>query len=96
VASHIVPWRADTQNRLNPRNGLCLSALHDKAFDQGLFTLTDNFRIKLSDAVKAMSANRFAADWLVDIEGQSIELPEKFQPLAEFVDWHRKNVFVDG
>jgi predicted restriction endonuclease len=96
VASHIIPWSADTQNRLNPRNGLCLSALHDKAFDQGLFTLTDNFRIKLSDTIKAMSANRFAADWLVDIEGRSIELPEKFQPLAEFVDWHRKNVFVDS
>ncbi len=31
VASHIVPWSIDTQNRLNPSNGLCLSALHDHA-----------------------------------------------------------------
>ena len=32
VASHIVPWRVDAANRLNPSNGLSLSVLHDKAF----------------------------------------------------------------
>jgi putative restriction endonuclease len=31
IASHIVPWAQDTKNRLNPQNGLCLSALHDRA-----------------------------------------------------------------
>lgn len=36
IASHIVPWRVDVCNRINPRNGLCLSVLHDKAFDCGL------------------------------------------------------------
>lgn len=35
IASHIVPWGVDAKNRLNPKNGLCLSALHDKAFDVG-------------------------------------------------------------
>jgi len=38
IASHIVPWSKDKQNRLNPRNGLCLSALHDKAFDRGMIS----------------------------------------------------------
>lgn len=36
VASHIVPWSKDKANRLNPSNGLCLSAIHDRAFDKGL------------------------------------------------------------
>ena len=31
IASHIVPWAEDKKNRLNPENGLCLSALHDRA-----------------------------------------------------------------
>jgi len=48
IASHIVPWSKDKTNRLNPRNGLCLSALHDKAFDRGLMTLDDDFRVVLS------------------------------------------------
>lgn len=33
VASHIIPWAVDPKNRLNPRKGLCLNALHDRAFD---------------------------------------------------------------
>src|ERR1035437_10336715 len=36
VASHIKPWGKFPNDRLNPRNGLCLSALHDAAFDAGL------------------------------------------------------------
>ncbi len=39
VASHIVPWRIDPANRLNPKNGLCLSLLHDRAFDLGMITI---------------------------------------------------------
>jgi HNH endonuclease len=38
-ASHIVPWRVDEDNRTNPSNGLCLNALHDRAFDSGLITV---------------------------------------------------------
>jgi len=37
VSSHIVPWSKNKENRLNPRNGLCLNSLHDKAFDRGFF-----------------------------------------------------------
>ena len=39
VAGHIMPWREDPSQRLNPANGLCLSALHDRAFDIGLITI---------------------------------------------------------
>lgn len=94
VASHIVPWRMDASHRLNPRNGLCLSVLHDKAFDLGMFTLTPDFKIKSSRLIQSMSNNPFAANWLVGLEGKSIELPEKFRPELEFLDWHRQNVFM--
>jgi len=52
IASHIVPWSEDKANRLNPSNGLCLSAIHDKAFDAHLFTLSDDWRVVLSDALR--------------------------------------------
>ncbi|MCL4694266.1 MAG: HNH endonuclease, partial [Candidatus Hydrogenedentes bacterium] len=45
VASHILPWRVDAANRLNPRNGLCLNAIHDRAFDQGIITVTAKMTI---------------------------------------------------
>jgi len=35
IASHIIPWAKDAKQRMNPRNGLCLNALHDRAFDRG-------------------------------------------------------------
>ena len=64
VASHIVPWKSDAKNRLNPRNGLCLSALHDRAFDRGLITLTDEFRILVSPALIAYKRELFIRDAL--------------------------------
>lgn len=94
VASHIVPWRHDKANRLNPGNGLCLSVLHDKAFDQGLFTLTTKFKIQTSKRIKEMSGKPFAEDWLVKLEGRAIDLPQKFGPLKQFMDWHNENIFL--
>lgn len=48
VASHIVPWHKDKLNRVNPRNGLLLSTLHDKAFDSGLITINDDMTVRVS------------------------------------------------
>ena len=48
TASHIVPWSEDVLNRTNPQNGLCLNALHDRAFDRGLITITEDLKVKLS------------------------------------------------
>ena len=33
IAGHIKPWGLDKQNHLNPRNGILLNGLHDKAFE---------------------------------------------------------------
>lgn len=35
IASHIIPWASNYKERLNPANGICLSALYDKSFDIG-------------------------------------------------------------
>lgn len=94
VASHIVPWRQDANNRRNPRNGLCLSSLHDRAFDQGLITITTEFRVKVSNEIKAGESNPFSSEWLLGIEGKLIVLPEKFRPEIEFIEWHNEYVFL--
>ncbi|BCZ46837.1 hypothetical protein psyc5s11_29040 [Clostridium gelidum] len=46
ICSHIVPWRIDEQNRLNPKNAICLCAQHDKLFDKGYFSLDESYGIK--------------------------------------------------
>ena len=42
-ASHIIPWSEDQTIRLDPRNGLCLSATYDAAFDKYLISLDDDY-----------------------------------------------------
>ncbi|HEY6611907.1 MAG TPA: HNH endonuclease [Pseudomonas sp.] len=93
LASHIVPWRADKANRLNPANGLCLSALHDRAFDQGLITLEDDFTVRLSEQLRQRD-EPFVREVLRPLGGRQIELPERFLPSVEFVAWHRQQVFI--
>ena len=95
VASHIVPWSKDKANRLNPSNGLCLSAIHDKAFDKGLITLTDDFKIVVSEELKRRKET-FVIEVLLPLNGRTIEPPERFAPQAEFIAWHRNELFLDN
>lgn len=90
IASHIVPWSEDTQNRLNPQNGLCLSALHDRAFDQGLITVTPDFKVRVSPKVKATAGDSFITDSLLRFDSQQIRFPERFAPSPTFLAWHAR------
>jgi len=94
IASHIVPWSKDKHNRLNPRNGLCLSALHDKAFDRGLMTLDDDFRVVLSRDLEQRN-EPFVQQFFHPLAGQPITLPERFTPDPSFLARHREAVFID-
>lgn len=94
VASHIVPWSKDKLNRLNPSNGLCLSAIHDKSFDAGLIALSDDLKIILATQI-IRSEDSFVKQIFWPIEGRTIEVPERFIPSPEFVARHRNEVFVD-
>ena len=94
MASHIVPWSNDKANRLNPSNGLCLSAIHDKAFDRGLITISDDYEVMLSEQLKR-NDDGFIAQIFLPFEGRKIELPEKFIPSIAFLARHRKEIFID-
>jgi len=91
VASHIVPWRANVKNRLNPRNGLCLSVLHDRAFDVGMITIAEDMTVKVSS--RHADGSRFFETAISVYDSQPIALPEKFPPDAEFLSHHREHVF---
>jgi len=88
VASHIIPWSEDTKNRLNPQNGLCLNSLHDKAFDRGLISFDENYRLILSTEIKRKRIKYFS-----DLEGHQLTLPNKFLPKLEFLEYHNKVIF---
>ena len=93
IASHIVPWSADKANRLNPSNGLCLSAIHDKAFEIGLITISEDLRVMLSRELRQRD-DELIRHVFSSIDNKPIELPERFAPDPHFLAIHRTSRFL--
>lgn len=92
VASHIKPWNADEDNRTNPKNGLCLNALHDKAFDTGLITVLPNYTVAVSKHLSGISDD-VINNHFMRYDKQPIHKPHKFLPEQEFLEYHYERVF---
>ena len=93
VASHIVPWSRSQEERVNPRNGLCLNSIHDQAFDRGFITITPDFQIKISRALGDFEREKAVQIFFMKYENQKINLPNKFLPTKAFLDYHYLNIF---
>lgn len=93
VSSHIVPWSKNKENRLNPRNGLCLNSLHDKAFDRGFLTITPDYVVKLSSSFGDYLESYSVQEYFIKYQDQKIMLPDKFLPKKDFLDYHNQNIF---
>lgn len=86
TACHIIPWSVREDTRVNPENGLCLCASHDRAFDRELIAIRTDFSIILCKRMK--KSNDPASLFLLSsIEGKRILLPDRFTPRQEFLSW---------
>ena len=92
-ASHIIPWAKNEQERLNPENGICLSALYDKAFDKGLIGVDKNFQIIFSAGLKKNTGKDYFVKYFASIEKVKLQMPQKYLPKREFLEWHLDCVF---
>lgn len=93
-ASHIAPWAKDSNNRMNPRNGLCLNLLHHKAFDEGLITITPEFRVRVSSSLTNANAGDAHETFFERYNNQLARLPRRFLPDTMLLEWHNKTIFV--
>lgn len=93
VASHIIPWSKNEQERLNPENGICLSPLYDKAYDKGYIGINENFEILLSKDLKQRSNEEYHQKYFASIAGLQILMPKKYYPKKDFLQFHINNVF---
>ena len=94
VAGHIIPWKDREDLRLNPRNGLCLCALHDKAFDRGLLTIDTNYTVEISSMVNQYLPQEGLDRGLVAYQNREILLPDRFLPGKEFLEIHQQAYFI--
>jgi putative restriction endonuclease len=96
VASHIRPWSKFPDDRLNPRNGLCLSSLHDAAFDAGLITLDEDLRVVLGKKLRSYFPQPALEQNFLPYAGQPIRLPGKVaEPDKAFMTYHRETIFCN-
>ncbi len=93
VASHILPWSQSPEHRANPRNGLCLSRIHDAAFDTGLIGFDEDYRLILSKELANASLNQVLNACFNKYEGQPLNLPDRFRPERRFLDAHLNTIF---
>ncbi len=94
VASHIVPWADDAKNRLNPENGLCLNSFHDKAFDEGLLTVTTDYKVKISKSILDFQKEEIIKKFFKEFEGVKITMPERYFPSKKFLEYHNTEIFI--
>jgi putative restriction endonuclease len=93
IASHIVPWSKDSKNRLNPKNGIALNALHDKAFDKGFITITEDYKIKVSSLLLKKGSTESIKQNFSQFHNKEIIFPQKFMPDVEFLKYHNHVCF---
>ena len=93
-ASHIIPWSQSEELRLKPTNGLCLSATFDAAFDRGLISFDDDYRLLIGSRISEFLPNEELERTLISRKGQPLTLPEKNFPSQEALQWHRGYLFV--
>ena len=95
VAGHIIPW-ADSSplQKLNPDNGICFSALYDKAFDKGLITISpDDYTVQLSSALREYENQEYYDKHFGCIKGKLMIMPIEHRPNRDFLAYHRDNIF---
>ncbi|WP_426408751.1 HNH endonuclease [Bradyrhizobium ganzhouense] len=85
-ASHIKPWRASTnQERLDPANGLLLSAHLDALFDSGLISFRDDGVMLISSSIPPRDA--------ANLQIPSGLRRRLMRTERQYLEYHRKTIF---
>lgn len=94
IASHIKPWKDSSANeKTDPRNGVCLNALHDKAFDQGYIMIARDYTIRLSNNLKDIYDGKTIEQYFGAYQGRKIIMPDKFLPNTSYLEYHNDVIF---
>ena len=94
LASHIIPWTDNKEERLNPCNGICLSALYDRAFDQGLIGFDSNYHTILSIRIKENEGKEYYDKYFAPIANKELTMPSIYKPDIRFLEWHMDEIFL--
>ena len=91
VGSHIARWADEPDLRGDVSNGLCLCLMHDRAFEIGLFTLTDDYKVHINSDYLSFGSLAGIEQFLKPYEGMQIKLG-RIHPRIEAILIHRQRV----
>ena len=86
IGAHIARWADALELRGKSSNGLCLCLMHDKAFEKGLFTLNNDYKVIIPKMAAARS--NWASVHLVPHAGKIIKLGA-LPPSKDSLERHR-------
>ena len=89
-ACRIVPFAVAHDDKVT--NGIALCPNLHRAFDRGLVSVDENYRILVSPHVEEDTEHPYS---LAKLSGNPIILPKQlqYQPAQENLEWHRREVF---
>ncbi len=90
-ACHIVPFSESYDDTIT--NGISLTPTLHRAFDRGLISVNDNYKVIVSDK---FNENNIESKYsILQFNGKEILLPndKRFYPKLDNFNWHRMNIF---
>ena len=87
IGSHIARWVDNPDMRGQTSNGLCLCVLHDKAFENGYFSLDDDLRVVISKNPEIQKSTVFS-EYIRPFNNYKIKCAE-ITPNKEALKEHR-------
>lgn len=94
-ASHIISYsQANSEQRLDVRNGLLLCSTHHKLFDSGFITINQDYLIEWSLVNKKLKRQgNYDSLMTTDLHGKLLKLPldEKHLPNKEYLQKHQNS-----
>jgi putative restriction endonuclease len=88
---HIIPFSQSYDDTI--LNGVSLSPTLHRAFDRGLISIDDSYRIQVSNSFSESGESCYS---IKQFQGEKILLPNNIthHPKVENFNWHHKNIFV--
>ena len=82
----------DVHGTDDPRNGIALSRSAHWAFDKGIFTISDQYKVIVNPKARAADGAKFP---ILEMDRTSIALPpdKAYWPHPEALEWHKAEVF---
>lgn len=88
--AHVLPWSDHPDHRTDPENVMVLDKTHHEAFDRGLFTVDDDYRLCVAPDFETES--NVLERTLLDQRGERIGFPSSRRPSPDFLQQHNETL----